>query len=144
MMKILLASDHAGFALKKAIEEHLKNKGFEIEDLGTKTPERANYASYGLRLGEAIHEGKAPFGVIVCGSGIGISIAANRFKGVRAARVFDVEDAKLTRQHNDANVIALGERLLDKEEAIKMVDAFLAEPFEGGRHQERVATLDKC
>ncbi|CAM9131436.1 ribose 5-phosphate isomerase B [Mycoplasma marinum] len=143
-MKILMASDHAGFKLKKAIEAHLLNKGYEVQDLGCDSPERANYASYGLTLGEAISNGKAPFGIAVCGSGIGISIAANRFKGVRAARVFDVEDAKLTRQHNDSNVIALGERLLDEKTAIEMVDAFLNEKFEGGRHQKRVETLDMC
>ncbi len=143
-MKILMASDHAGFKLKKAVEKHLIAQGHEVIDLGCNSPERANYASFGLKMGEEMSNGKAPFGVLVCGSGIGISIAANRFKGVRAARVFDVEDAKLTRQHNDANVIALGERIIAEEQAIKMVDAFLAEPFEGGRHKERVETLDKC
>ncbi len=143
-MKILMASDHAGFKLKKAVEKHLIKQGYEVIDLGCDSPERANYASYGLKMGKEMSEGKAPFGVLVCGSGIGISIAANRFKGVRAARVFDVEDAKLTRQHNDANVISLGERIIDEQNAIAMVDAFLVEPFEGGRHQERVETLDKC
>ncbi len=143
-MKILMASDHAGFKLKKAVEKHLIKQGYEVIDLGCDSPDRANYASYGLKMGKEMSEGKAPFGVLVCGSGIGISIAANRFKGVRAARVFDVEDAKLTRQHNDANVISLGERIIDEQNAIAMVDAFLAEPFEGGRHQERVETLDKC
>ncbi|NQZ29487.1 MAG: ribose 5-phosphate isomerase B [Mycoplasmatales bacterium] len=143
-MKILMASDHAGFKLKKIVEKHLLENGHEVIDLGCNSPERANYASFGLKMGKEISKGKAPFGVLVCGSGIGISIAANRFKGVRAARVFDLEDAKLTRQHNDANVIALGERMIKEEQAIKMVDAFLAEPFEGGRHQERVETLDKC
>ncbi len=143
-MKILLASDHAGFKLKKAVEKHLLKNGYDVEDLGCKTPEKSNYASFGLKMGKEISKGAAPFGVLVCGSGVGISIAANRFKGVRAARVFDTEDAKLTRQHNNANVIALGERTTDEKTAIKMVDAFLAEPFEGGRHQERVDTLDKC
>ncbi len=143
-MKILLASDHAGFQLKKSIKKYLIEKGYKVIDLGCDSPERANYASFGLKVGEAISNNEAPFGVVVCGSGIGISIAANRFKGVRAARVFDVEDAKLTRQHNDANVIALGERIIKEKDAIKMVDAFLTEPFEGGRHQERIETLDKC
>ncbi len=142
-MKILLASDHAGFKLKKAIETHLKNQGWETKDLGCDSPDRANYASFGLKMGEAIHNKEAEWGVLACGSGIGISIAANRFKGVRAARVVDVEDAKLTRQHNNANVISLGERIISEELAIKMVDAFLEEPFEGGRHAERVETLDK-
>ncbi len=142
-MKILLASDHAGFKLKKDIEQHLKDKGWDTVDLGCPSPERANYASYGLKLGEAIHNNEAEWGVVVCGSGIGISIAANRFKGVRAARVFDVEDAKLTRQHNNANVIALGERMTNTKDAIAMVDAFLNEKFEGGRHKERIETLDK-
>ncbi len=143
-MKILLASDHAGFKLKKAIEKHLQETGWETDDLGTTSLEKANYASYGLKLGKAIHEGQAKWGVLVCGSGIGISIAANRFTGVRAARVFDVEDAKLTRQHNDANVISLGERIISIELGIAMVDAFVNEKFEGGRHKERVSTLDEC
>jgi ribose 5-phosphate isomerase B len=142
--KIAIAADHAGFQLKSQVAEHLKKLGYEVLDLGTLSEERVDYPDYGFKLAEAIRDGKAPFGIAVCGSGIGISIALNRFKDVRAALVHDVTSARLSRSHNDANVLALGARLIGQDIALECVDTFLATKFEGGRHAGRVEKLGKC
>jgi ribose 5-phosphate isomerase B len=135
---IALASDHAGFELKDAIKHRLAEQGYDTLDLGTNGPNSVDYPDFGAAMGEAIAESKADKGVLVCGSGIGISIAANRNPAVRAALVQDGLAAKLSRQHNDANVVALGARLIGIETAFDCVDAFLGTEFEGGRHQRRV------
>lgn len=138
---IALASDHAGFALKEKIKEWLAARGYEALDLGAHGLESVDYPDFGTAVGEAIAAGKAERGVIVCGSGIGISIAANRNPAVRAALCQSGLMARLSRQHNDANVLALGARLIGDEVAIDCLNEFLDTPFEGGRHQRRVDKL---
>ncbi|MEZ0225438.1 MAG: ribose 5-phosphate isomerase B [Alphaproteobacteria bacterium] len=142
--KIAISAHHAGFQLKSQLAEHLKKRGYEVIDLGTLSEERVDYPDYGFKLAEAIRDGTAPFGVAVCGSGIGISIALNRYKDVRAALVHDVTTARLARSHNDANVLALGARLIGPDIALECVDTFLSTAFEGGRHAGRVEKLGKC
>ncbi|WCL52998.1 ribose 5-phosphate isomerase B [Gimibacter soli] len=138
---IALASDHAGYALKEKVKEWLKARGYEALDLGAHSLDSVDYPDFGTAVGEAIASGKAERGVIVCGSGIGISIAANRNPAVRAALCQSGLMARLSRQHNDANVLALGARLIGDEVAIDCLNEFLDTPFEGGRHQRRVDKL---
>jgi ribose 5-phosphate isomerase B len=141
--KIALACDHAGLDLKEAIKKHLVGKA-EVLDLGTNTVDSVDYPDFGKAMGEAITAGKASMGIVICGSGIGISIAANRFPAVRAALCMDSTMARLARQHNDANVLALGARLIGTEIAFDCVDMFLNTKFEGGRHEKRVHKLGNC
>jgi len=138
---IAVASDHAGFAYKSMIIEHLGEQGYQVSDLGTDSTERVDYPDFGKALGRAVAAGEAKFGIAVCGSGIGICIAANKVDGVRAATVHDVTSSRLSRQHNDANVMCVGERFLGEQVVLDCVDAFLAAEFEGGRHAARVAKL---
>ncbi|TXL76794.1 ribose 5-phosphate isomerase B [Vineibacter terrae] len=138
---IALASDHAGFDLKEHLKRELQAAGHVILDLGTSSTDSVDYPDFGTALAGAIRDGRAGRGVLVCGTGIGISIAANREPAVRAAVVHDVTSARLARQHNDANVIALGARLVGPEVAKDCLRAFLETPFEGGRHAARVAKL---
>jgi ribose 5-phosphate isomerase B len=142
IMKIAMASDHGGFALKESLKPHLMQRGFEVIDLGASSEESVDYPIYGKKCGEAVASGMADRGIVCCGSGIGISIAANKVKGVRCALCSSVEAAALAKQHNDANVIAFGGRLSTVEEATAMLDAWLGAKFEGGRHQRRVDMLD--
>lgn len=141
MTMIYLASDHAGATLKNQIRDHLMNNNADITDLGTNGPDSVDYPDFAARLAEAMVTDTDARGILVCGSGIGISIAANRFSHIRAALVTDVTAARLSRQHNDANVLALGERLTGIATALDCVDAFLATDFEGGRHQRRIDKL---
>ena len=138
---IAVASDHAGFDLKEILKRDLQEAGLEVLDLGTHSTASVDYPDFGHAMAEAIGSGKAGKGVIVCGTGIGISIAANRNPKVRAALVHDVTSARLTREHNDANVIAFGGRLIGTEVAREALKVFLKTPFEGGRHANRVAKL---
>ena len=138
---IVVGSDHAGFSLKETLKAALEDKGFDVLDVGTTSPDSVDYPDFGHKLAEAIEGGAAARGVLVCGSGIGISMAANRHSVVRAANCTSPEMAKLARQHNDANVLALGERLVGKEVALECLDAFLETAFEGGRHQARVEKI---
>lgn len=141
-MKVIVASDHAGFALKERIKGELLRQGREVEDVGTHSPDPANWAEYGaMAAAKVAADPRSLAGVLVCGSGIGMSIVANRFPGVRAALCHTVEAARLSRQHNDANVLALGARMVDAETALGIVAAFLETPFEGGRHQVRLDYL---
>ena len=142
-MKIAIASDHGGFALKETIREYLAGKGFEIEDLGTYSEESVDYPVYGKACAEAVASGRAERGIVCCGTGIGISIAANKVKGIRCGLCTSVEMAHLTRQHNNANMLALGGRTTAPELALAIVDEFFATEFEGGRHARRVAMLDE-
>ena len=142
-MKIAVASDHGGFALKEKVKEHLIERGFDVEDLGTHSEESVDYPVYGKACGEAVASGKADLGVVVCGTGIGISIAANKVKGIRCGLCTSVEMAHLTKQHNNANILALGGRTTEPELAFKIVDEWLDTEFEGGRHQRRVDMLDQ-
>lgn len=141
-MRIAAGSDHAGFHLKQQLGERLRELGHEVLDLGTHDTERVDYPDFGAAVGRAVASGEADLGLCVCGSGIGISIAANKVPGVRAAVVHDVTSARLARQHNDANVVCIGERLTGPEVAREAVETFLATGFEGGRHAPRVAQLD--
>jgi ribose 5-phosphate isomerase B len=138
---IALASDHAGHALKSELAAHLGRRGIPVLDLGTDGPESVDYPDYGHALAAAVRDGRAARGVLVCGTGIGVSIAANRHPGIRAAVCQDATTARLARQHNDANVLALGARIVGPEVARDCLDAFLDTPFEGGRHARRVEKL---
>ena len=141
MKRIYLASDHAGTLLKDQICEQLAKTGYEVKDLGANGSKSVDYPDFAASLAEAMLQDEGAKGILVCGSGIGISIAANRFSHIRAALVTDVTAARLSRQHNDANVLALGERLTGIATALDCVDAFLTTDFEGGRHQRRVDKL---
>ena len=140
-MRIAIASDHAGFDLKTELREYLIGLGHEVADLGPATAERVDYPDYGYKLAAAIADGTVQAGVALCGSGIGISIAVNRNPACRCARVDDPYSAALAREHNDANAIALGARLIGVDMAKACLDAFLAAPFGGGRHAARVDKL---
>ena len=138
---IAIASDHAGYELKQILVEELGALGYEALDLGTDGPDSVDYPDFGDALAKAIAEGRAERGVLVCGSGLGIAMAANRHAGVRAAPCHDETSARLTREHNDANVLALGARLVGIEVAKDCLRTFLKTEFEGGRHARRVAKL---
>ncbi|MFA7440333.1 MAG: ribose 5-phosphate isomerase B [Sphingomonadaceae bacterium] len=141
-MHIAIASDHAGYPLKALLAEDLRAAGHELLDLGAADAETSvDYPDFGRACAEAVASGKAEFGIVVCGSGIGISIAANRVPGARCALVHDNLSARLAREHNDANIIALGARLTGAETARDAVQAFLATPFAGGRHGRRIEKL---
>ena len=138
---IAIACDHGGFELKEALKNIITEQGFEILDLGTNSTESVDYPEFGYAMAKAIKEGKAERGVLVCGSGIGISIAANRYPEVRAALIHDTTGARLCREHNNANVICLGGRMVGIDLATECVSTFLGTDFEGGRHQRRVDKL---
>jgi ribose 5-phosphate isomerase B len=140
---IAVASDHAGFDLKEILKRDLQEAGHEVLDLGTNSSQSVDYPDFGAAMGDAVASGKAKRGVLVCGTGIGISIAANRNPEVRAALVHDVTSARLAREHNDANVVAFGQRLIGTEPAREALKVFLNTKFEGGRHAARVAKLSK-
>ena len=142
-MRIALAADHAGYLLKDELAAWLREQGHEVTDLGTNGPESVDYPEYGAKLGSFIGLGQADRGIAVCGSGIGISIAVNRHPACRCALISDGLSARLAREHNDANVIAMGGRLIGIETAKDCLDQFLATPFAGGRHQRRVDKLSQ-
>ena len=137
-MRVVLGSDHAGLRLKQVVADHLEKAGHEIVDVGTHTTESVDYPDFGAAVGRAVVSDQGTLGIAFCGSGIGICIAANKVPGVRAATVHDVTSARMTRLHNDANVMCLGERFTGEQVALDAVDTFLATPFEGGRHARRV------
>ena len=139
-----LSSDHAGYDLKEEIKNYLLSLGFEVVDLGPSTANVAvSYSEFGRSLAEVVSVNKDSYGIGVCGTGLGMTYAVNRFKGIRGARVTSVEDAKLAKQHNDANILTFGGRQLSFEMVKQMIDTFLATDYEGGRHQERIKDLDK-
>jgi len=138
---IAIACDHGALQLKTHIVAYLKDKGFEILDLGVNDTDSVDYPDYGYKMAQAIKDGQATRGVLMCGSGIGISIAANRFPEVRAALVTDVTCARLSREHNDANVIVFGGRMIGPDLCEECVDTFISTDFEGGRHERRVGKL---
>lgn len=141
--KILIASDHAGLELKNKIIENIKRGGFEFEDLGTYNTESVDYPDQAATLSKKISTNEFNRGILICGTGIGMSIVANRFPKVRAALVQDVYSAKMAREHNDANILVLGGRVVKPELALELVDIFLKTDFEGGRHQARVDKINK-
>ena len=142
-MLIAIASDHGGFELKEKVKEHLRERNVKFVDLGTNSTESVDYPVYGKACAEAVASGKAERGIVICGTGIGISMAANKVKGIRCGLCTSVEMAKLTRQHNNANMLAMGGRILETETAFAIVDAFLDTEFEGGRHKRRTYMLDE-
>ncbi|APF25670.1 ribose 5-phosphate isomerase B [Clostridium botulinum] len=137
-MKIALGSDHAGLPLKNEIIKHLEGKGIEIKDFGTYTEESCDYPDYAQKVAEKVVAKEFDFGILVCGTGIGISIAANKVKGVRAALCSDTFSAHACREHNNANILALGQRVVGVGLALDIVDNFLNAKFQGGRHENRV------
>lgn len=139
---IIIGSDHAGFELKEKIRTRLISKGYTVEDAGPFNETSVNYVDYARIVALAVAEGRFSKGILVCGSGIGMSMAANRFKGVRAALCSDLFSARLSRQHNNANVLALGGRLIGDELAFELVKTFLETQFEKGRHLERIQSMD--
>lgn len=137
-MKIAIGSDHGGFALKETIEAYLKEKGYEVDDFGTHNEESTDYPLYGIKVARAVVAGDYDLGLLFCGTGIGISIAANKVKGARACVCSEPLSARLSRQHNNANLLSLGGRVVGEEMAKMIVDAFLTAEFEGDRHSRRV------
>jgi len=143
-MRIAVGSDHAGFDLKTTLAGHIADAGHQVDDLGTGSSDvSVDYPEFGLAVGRAVAEGRADRGICVCGTGIGISIAANKVAGVRAALVHDTTTAGLARRHNDANVICLGGRTTGVAEAIDAVDTFFSTEFEGGRHRRRLEEITR-
>jgi ribose 5-phosphate isomerase B len=140
-MKVVLASDHAGYAEKERLKPLLEELGLEVEDLGTVSEESVDYPDYARRVAEAVAAGEAGQGLLVCGSGTGMAIAANKVHGVRAAVAWSEETARLARQHNDANVLAIGARTTPEGDIPKIVRAWFNTPFDGGRHAERVEKI---
>ena len=140
--KIVIGSDHAGYNLKLKVKAHLESRGFEVTDVGTNSPESCNYTVYAHALCEAIQKGEAPLGILVCGTGIGMSMAANKHKGIRAACCENTFSARMTRMHNNANVLCFGERVIGYGLACDIVDQFVDTAFEGGRHQARVDDIN--
>jgi ribose 5-phosphate isomerase B len=138
--RIAIGSDHAGFPVKEIIRKYLEAAGYAVDDQGTSSEEPVDYPDYGKAVGERVASKQADLGIAVCGSGIGISIAANKIPGIRAALAHDVITARLAREHNDANVLALGGRIITATAAVEMVQTFLTTTYLGGRHQRR---LDK-
>lgn len=141
-MKIAIASDHGGYELKELIVGFMMGIGYEVIDLGTNSKDSVDYPEYGYKCGKVVASKEADFGIVICGTGIGISIAANKVKGIRCALCTSQDMAELTRKHNDANMIALGGRITSKEDALSIVNKFLNTDFEGGRHQQRVDLLN--
>ena len=141
-MRIAVGSDHAGFAMKESLAQDLRELGHDVVDCGTYSTERVDYPDFGAAVGRAVASGGAEGGVCVCGSGIGIGMAANKIAGVRAATVWDATSARLAREHNNANVICIGERLVGSEVAAAALQAWLDADFEGGRHVARVKKID--
>lgn len=138
---IAIGCDHGGFELKNHVINHLKEKGIEYKDYGTYSEESVDYPDCAKPVCEAIQNGEAESGILICGTGIGISIAANKYKGIRAALCGDVYSAKMTKEHNNANIICMGGRVLGRELAFMIVDAWLEAEFAGGRHADRIAKI---
>ncbi len=137
-LKLAIGADHAGFRLKEAVKKHLDKRGIEYKDFGTYSEESCDYPDIARDVAVAVKKGEFDFGILICGTGIGISIAANKIKGIRAALCHDTFSAKAARAHNNANILAMGARVIGEGLACEIVDRFLSAQFEGGRHQRRV------
>ena len=140
-MKISLGCDHGGLNLKNTIKVHLTLRGFEVLDCGTNTPDSCDYSDFAVLAAKAVARGECERGIVICTTGIGISISANKVKGIRCALLSDVVSARLTRQHNDTNMMALGQGIVGEKLALEIVDTWLDTDFEGGRHRRRVDKL---
>ena len=141
MKKIFISSDHAGFKLKEDIKKYLSMKKFEFNDLGPNNDDKVDYPDYAHKVANKVKKNKDNIGILVCGSGTGMNITANKHKNIRAAQCFNLKSTKLSRLHNDANIITLGSRLLTKKNALNCVGVFLKTKFEGGRHKKRVKKI---
>ncbi len=142
MKRIVIGADHGGYELKDHIKAHLESKGFEVTDVGTNSSESCDYPIYASRLCQKLQEGEAELGILVCGTGIGMSMAANKHRGIRAACCSDTFSARLTRLHNNANVLCLGARVVGAGLALDLVDAFTGAEFEGDRHTRRLSLIE--
>ncbi|RPI61057.1 MAG: ribose 5-phosphate isomerase B [Planctomycetaceae bacterium] len=142
-MKIAIGSDHAGFEYKEEIRAHLQAAGHEVKDFGTYSAARCDYPTFIRPVAEAVAAGQYERGIVLGGSGNGEAIVANRVKGIRCSLCWDLRSAKLAREHNDANVLSLGQRMLAIEEALEIVDLWIATPFDGGRHADRIRMIDQ-
>jgi ribose 5-phosphate isomerase B len=136
--KIFAGSDHAGFSLRRKLVAHLRERGYEVEDVGAPNAESSDYPDYAVKVGRAVRDAPGTLGLLVCGTGMGICLAANKVRGVRAAPVWNVESARLAKAHNDANVLCLGARFTADADAVAALDTWLGTTFEGGRHQRRI------
>ena len=141
--EILIGSDHAGFELKGVLRRELERLGYTVRDVGTSSAESTDYADYAHPLAQQVSEGRVPRGVLLCGTGLGMSYVANRYPNVRAAVTWSPEVAELARQHNDANVLVLPARFVNEEQALAILRTWLETPFEGGRHERRVVKIDR-
>ena len=138
-MKVAIGSDHAGFLLKEKLKAHLSQEGYQLTDIGTVSTDPVDYPEFARKVAHEVSQGNSELGVLVCGSGVGVSIVANKVPGIRAANVSTVDESRLSRQHNNANVVAVGARLINEATATEIVDTFLTTAFEsGGRHERRV------
>jgi len=140
-MKVYIATDHAGFAVKEFVKKIFLEKGYVVEDLGPQSDERVDYPDFAKMVAQKVATNPGSQGVLICGTGIGMSIAANKIKGIRAAEVFDHYTAKMARAHNDANILCFGERVVGKGEIESIIDAWCETKFEGGRHENRVKKI---
>jgi len=141
-MEIIIGSDHAGFELKNSLKDFLVGRGYNIIDLGTDAEDSCDYPIFAEKVAKKVAESKGK-GILICGTGIGMSIVANKIKGIRAALGYDVESAKLSRQHNDSNILCLGARKISEKDAYEITRIWLSTPFEGGRHQRRLDLITK-
>ena len=141
-MKIAIGSDHAGYELKEVVRAKLEGEGYEVKDYGCYSTESVDYPKYGHAVGKAVASGEADKGIAICGTGIGISIACNKVPGIRAGVAHSVETAHMTKNHNDANVLCMGARVVDEETALAMVDEWLSTEFAGGKHARRIGELE--
>lgn len=142
-MNIMVGCDHGGYQLKSVLVPHLRQLGHDVEDIGVFSPESCDYPQYALTVAHGVAKGEVERGLLVCGSGVGMCIAANRVRGVRAVRADEPYTAKMSRRHNDSNVLCLGGRLIGVDMAVEILTVWLHEPFEGGRHQRRVDLIDR-
>jgi len=142
-MKIALGADHAGYLLKESVKEFLNKKELEFKDYGTFKLDSCDYPEYAYKVGQAVLSGEADLGILICGTGIGMSITANKIKGIRAALACSVDTAQMSRLHNDANVLCLGGRVLEEKAALEIVETWLNTSFEGGRHQNRLNLISQ-
>ncbi len=143
-MKFYIATDHAGYALKEFVKDYVTSKGHQIIDLGPDSADRVDYPDFAKKCANSVISDNGSFGILICGTGIGISISANKIKGIRAALCHDAYTASMTRAHNNANILCFGERVVGKGVIENMIDAFCDTPFEGGRHAGRVSKIEDC
>ncbi len=141
-MKIIIGSDHAGFPMKEKVKAFLQDRGLEVEDAGTISKESVDYTDFGKKVASKVADNTFERGVLICGTGLGMSMVANRFKGVRAALANDLFSAIMSRRHNDSNILVMGGRLIGDTLALQLVETWLETPFDGGRHQERLEKMD--